>query len=103
MVTEETTKELTLLEQAKAKQKQLEEALAMLDDIGWKVDWALDFCNYSDIDETLTPLSYAVSEAHEEIEQKLEALLEAVEKYEEEQHFALAQVDSDSDLKYHLE
>lgn len=95
--------EQTLLEQAQAKQKQLEEALAMLDDLGWKVDWALDFCNYSDIDEALTPLSYAISEAHEELEDKLESLLEAVEKYETDQHFALAQVDSDSDLKYHLE
>jgi len=103
MITEQTTEELSLLDQAKAKQKQLEEALAMLDDVGWKVDWALDFCNYSDIDEALTPLSYAVSEAHEEIESKLEALLEATEKYEEDQHFALAQVDSESDLKYHLE
>lgn len=103
MVTEETTKELTLLEQAKAKQKQLEEALSMLDDVGWKVDWALDFCSYSDIDEALTPLSYAISEAHEEIESKLESLLEAVDKYEEDQHFALAQVDSESDLKYHIE
>lgn len=100
---EQQTTEPTLLEQAQAKQKQLEEALAMLDDIGWKVDWALDFCDYSDIDETLTPLSYAISEAHEEIESKLESLLESVDKYETEQHFALAEVDSNTDLKYHLE
>ena len=100
---QETTTNQTMLEQAQAKQKQLEEALAMLDDIGWKVDWALDFCNYSDIDEALTPLSYAISEAHDEVESKLEGLLEAVEKYQEEQHFALAQVDSDTELKYHLE
>ena len=102
-MTTTTEPTLTLLEQAKAKQKQLEEALAMLDDLGWKVDWALDFCNYSDIDEALTPLSYAVSDAHDEIEARLESLLEAVDKYETDQHFALAEVDSNSDLKYYLE
>ena len=99
--TEEPT--LSLLEQAQAKQKQLKEALDLLDDIGWKVDWALDFCNYSDIDEALSPLSYAVSDSRDEIEEKLNSLDEAIEKYESDQVFALAQVDSESDLKYHLE
>lgn len=100
---QEATTELSLIDKARAKQKQLEEACSLLDDIGWKVDWALDFCNYSDIDEALTPLSYAVSEAKDEIESKLETLLESIQKYEEDQHFALAQVDSESDLKYYLE
>lgn len=92
----------TLLEQAQAKQKQLEEALALLDRIGGDIDWALDFCEYESIDEHLTPVSYAIAEAHEEIEQELETLLESIESYQTETDFALAEVDNSCDLKHCL-
>ena len=98
-----TTTESTLLEQAEAKQKQLEEALALLDRIGGDVDWALDFSEYESIDEHLKPVSYAIAEAHDEIEQELERLIEATQKYEDDKEMALHAVDNDADLKYYLD
>ena len=97
------TTELTLLEQSEAKQKQLEEALALLDRIGGDVDWALDFSEYESIDEHLRPLSYAIAEAHDEIEQELERLIEATAKYDDDKEMALHAVDNETDLKYYLE
>lgn len=100
---EQTTTELTLLEQAETKQKQLEEALALLDRIGADVDWALDFSEYESIDEHLRPVSYAIAEAHDEIEEELERLIEATHKYEDDKEMALHAVDNESELKYYLD
>jgi archaellum component FlaC len=97
------TTEPTLLEQAEAKQKQLEQALSLLDRIGADIDWALDFSEHESINEALNPVSYAISEAHDEIEEEYEKLTEAVNKYEEEKEMALHNVDSETDLKYYLD
>lgn len=98
-----TTTEPSLLEQAETKQKQLEQALALLDRIGADVDWALDFSEYESIDEHLRPVSYIISEAHDEIEQELERLIEATQKYEEDKEMALHAVDNEAELKYYLD
>ena len=95
--------EPTLLEQIEAKRKQLQEEIELLNDIGERVDWALDFCSYSSIDEHLTPLTYAIAEAHEELEEELEKINEEIENYKTEQAFALNDVDKSSNLKYYLE
>lgn len=93
----------SLLAQAKDKQKQLEEAFSLLDNLGCKVDWALDFCNYSSIDEVLSPLSYAISDAQEEIEEQLERLLEAIKSHETDSCIALKELEEYSELQYHIE
>lgn len=99
---EQTTTELTLQEQSEEKQKQLEQALALLDRIGGDVDWALDFSEYEIIDEHLRLVSYAISEAHDEIEQELERLIEATAKYEDDKEIALHAVDNEAELRYYL-
>lgn len=92
-----------LLEQAIAKQKQLQQAIDLLQELGERLDWAVDFCDYSDIKEVLSPLNYAVMEAEQTLGTQLETLEEAVDKYETDLHFALAAVDFDSDLRYYVE
>lgn len=89
-----------LLEQALAKQTQLKEALNLLDRVGGDIDWALDFCEYDSIKEHLSPLSYAISDAADELEGELDKLEECMESYETEQVLALKDVDMSTDLKY---
>lgn len=93
----------SLLDSAKEKQKQLNEAIAMLDDIGWKVDWALDFCNFDSINEHLSPLSYAIADAREEIEEELESLDEKIEEFENNKELALAEFESNCELQHYID
>ena len=93
----------TLLDEANNKLKELEEAMALLDRLGGDIDWALDFCNYESINEHLSPLSYAIGEAHEEIEEMYERLSEEIENYKTNKAFADQEFEDQSDLKYLVE
>jgi hypothetical protein len=89
---------LTLIEQASHKKQQLNEALDLLDRLGADIDWALDFCDYQTIKDVLSPISYNISEAHDELESQLDRFEEAIEEYNLEKHIALNNLDKTSVL-----
>lgn len=93
----------TLLKDAENKIKQLKEATTLLDDLSCRIDWALDFSEYESIREHLSPLSYAIGDAHEEVENELERLIEGTERYKELKHINDIEFDLNSYLKNILE
>ena len=49
--------------------KQIGEALKLVEDLDWRVAWALDFSEHSDINDALSPVGESLSNAQEELEQ----------------------------------
>ena len=89
-------------EKAKEKIKQLKEAVALLDDIGFRVCWALDFSEFNSINDILNPLSYRLSEAQDEMEELLETMEEKFEEYEQEKAMFQDQFEKESELQYYV-
>jgi hypothetical protein len=99
--TKETSE--SLLSEAERKLEQLTQAMALLDRIGGDVDWALDFSEHQSINEQLSPVSYAIGDAHEEIESMYERLSEEIEAYKTNKIFADKEFDAHCELQYYLE
>ena len=72
--------------------KQLKEALNLLDDLNWKVSWALDFSQYSDINDSLDPVLGAISNAEDELNEQIEQLEYQLQEYKEKADRACSEV-----------
>ena len=64
--------------------KQLSEALKLVEDLDWKVAWALDFSEHQDINDALSPIQEALSTAQEELEEQQEQLEHQLQEYKEQ-------------------
>ena len=53
--------------------------------------------------EILSPISYNLSEAHEELESQLDRFIEAIEEYNSEKDLAIAEVERSSTLNHLLQ
>ena len=93
---------MTNEEKAKDKIKQLKEAVNLLDDIGFRISWALDFSEFQSINDILYPLSYQISEAQDEMEELLETMEEKFEEYEYEKAMSQDQFEKESELQYYV-
>jgi len=64
--------------------KQINEALKLVEDLDWKVAWALDFSEHQDINEALDPIQRALSSAQEELEEQQEYLEQQLQEYKDQ-------------------
>jgi DNA-binding transcriptional MerR regulator len=64
--------------------KQISEALKLVEDLDWKVSWALDFFEHMDINDALNPIQEALSSAQEELEEQQEQLERQIQEYKDE-------------------
>lgn len=94
---------MSLEDKAKHKLKQLNEACSMLEDLEWKLSWALDFSQYESINEILSPLQYQVADALEEMEDKRDYLEEEIESYKTDKALNEKEFDSSCDLVYNID
>jgi len=69
------------LKHKRHKLKQLKEALKLVEDLDWKVAWALDFSEHGDINDALSPIQSTLSDAQDELEEVLESLEEQLQEY----------------------
>lgn len=72
--------------------KQVREALKLVDDLGWRVGWAQDFSELSDINDALDPISSALSDAEDELEELEQHLEEQLQEYKNRVHTAQAEI-----------
>jgi hypothetical protein len=93
---------ISVLAKAEHKLKQLNEAHSMLEDIEWKLCWALDFSEYCSIDEQLNPVLDQVSNALEEVDTMREQLEEEIESYKVDKAFNEEEFDSSCNLVYSI-
>ena len=91
---------LTLLQEAEYKLQQLKEAIDLLDRIGGDVDWAIDFCNFPSINEHLSSCSYALNDAHSELEEMYDRLEDEIESHKNDKAVSEAEFDRESNLRY---
>jgi hypothetical protein len=61
--------------------KQISEALKLVEDLDWKVAWALDFSEHYNINDALNPIQEALSTAQEELEEQQEQLEYQIKEY----------------------
>jgi len=64
--------------------KQINEALKLVEDLDWKVAWALDFSEHYDINDALSPIQEALSTAQEELEEQQEQIEYQLQEYKEQ-------------------
>jgi phage shock protein A len=64
--------------------KQISEALKLVEDLDWRVAWALDFSEHNDINDALSPVQEALSTAQEELEEQQEQLEYQLQEYKEQ-------------------
>jgi len=64
--------------------KQIGEALKLVEDLDWRVSWALDFSEHGDINDALSPVLDALSSAQEELEEQQEQLESQLQEYKEQ-------------------
>ena len=64
--------------------KQIKEALKLVEDLDWKISWALDFSEHSDINDSLEPIQNALSTAQEELEEQQEQIEYQIQEYKEQ-------------------
>jgi predicted DNA-binding protein YlxM (UPF0122 family) len=64
--------------------KQIGEALKLVEDLDWRVAWALDFSEHVDINDALNPVQEALSTAQEELEEQQEQLEYQLQEYKEQ-------------------
>ena len=93
----------SLEERSAYKIKQLNEAISLLDDIGWRVCWALDFSSFESINEELSPVQEAIYEAQENLQEELSELEEATEEHETEKFLINYEFEKESDLARYLD
>ena len=61
--------------------KQITEALKLVEDLDWKVSWALDFSEHMEINDALDPIQQALSSAQEELEEQQEYIEQQLQEY----------------------
>ena len=72
------------LKHKRHKLKQIGEALKLVEDLDWKISWALDFSEHQDINDALDPVQTMLSEAQEELEEVQERIEEQLQEYKEQ-------------------
>jgi hypothetical protein len=78
---------------------QLSEAQNLLDDLSWRVSWALDFSEFASISEALNPVLQAIDTALDNIDEEKDALESAIEYYQEKKGVALREFEEENSLK----
>lgn len=94
--------ECSQLQKAEHKLKQLKEAENLLEDLSWRISWALDFSEYNSINEELEPALQTIDEAYSNIEEQRERMEEQIEKYKEDKSGLEIEYDNESELQYYL-
>lgn len=74
----------TTIKQKRHNLKQISEALKLVEDLDWKVAWALDFSEHMDINDALSPIQEALSTAQEELEEQQEQLEYQLQEYKDQ-------------------
>ena len=69
------------LKHKRHKLKQLKEVIKLVEDLDWKVAWALDFSEHGDINDALSPIQFVISDAQDELEEVQERLEEQLQEY----------------------
>jgi phage shock protein A len=64
--------------------KQIGEALKLVEDLDWRVSWALDFSEHVDINDALNPVQEALSSAQEELEEQQEFLEQQLRDFKDQ-------------------
>lgn len=75
--------------------KQIKEALKLVEDLDWKVSWALDFSEHRDINDALDPILSALSNAQDELEEQQEWIEQQLNEYKSKADMALSEVACD--------
>jgi hypothetical protein len=91
------------LERAKHKLKQIKEAISLIEDIEWKICWALDFSEYQSINELLSPIAEQASTSLEEMQEMEESLEEEIEAHEFRKKEHEEEFENETNLKYYLD
>lgn len=97
-------KEVSALEKAEHKLKQLNEASSLLEEISDRISWADDFANYSSIREALDPVYTAAEQAKDEIDEEIMEIESQIEEMQEKKLGAEAEVEQEFErnMKYCL-
>jgi len=88
-------KEVSAVEKAQHKLKQLNEASSLLEEIVDRIAWADDFAAYSSIRETLDPVYTAADHAKDEIDEEIMELESQLEEMNEKKLGAEAEVEQE--------
>ena len=72
--------------------KQVKEALKLVEDLGWRVGWAEDFSELSDINDALDPISSALSDAENDLKELEQHLEEQLQEYKDKVNMAKAEI-----------
>lgn len=86
-------KEVSALEKAKHKLKQLNEAISLLEEFTDRLAWADDFAAYESIREALDGPYTAAEHAKDELEETLNDLETQLEEFEEKKSVAQVEVE----------
>jgi chromosome segregation ATPase len=98
-------KEVSALEKANHKLKQLGEALELVEEISDRCAWADDFANYGSIREALDPVYSAAERARDEIDDQINEIESQIEELKEKKLDAEAEVDREFEynIRYNLD
>jgi DNA-binding transcriptional MerR regulator len=72
--------------------KQIGEALKLVEDLDWKVSWALDFSEHMEINDALDPILQALSSAQEELEEQQEYIEQQLQEYKDQVNRVKAEI-----------
>jgi phage shock protein A len=72
------------LKHKRHKLKQIGEALKLVEDLDWKVAWALDFSEHEDINDALNPIQTVLSDAQDELQEVQDCLEEQLQEYKDQ-------------------
>jgi len=72
------------LKHKRHKLKQIGEALKLVEDLDWKVAWALDFSEHEDINDALNPIQIVLSDAQDELQEVQDRLEEQLQEYKDQ-------------------
>jgi hypothetical protein len=81
------------------KLKQLQEAISLLEDLSWRVMWAIDFARFPSIQDELDPLLDAIDTAQETLENKHDELEDDLKTYEENKTITLQRFKENNSLQ----
>lgn len=82
----------TLLRRTRHKHKQVREALKLVEDLGWRIGWAMDFSEHQDINDILDPISNILSDAENELEELEQQLHNELDEYRTRVNEARAEI-----------
>jgi hypothetical protein len=75
--------------------KQIGEALKLVEDLDWRIAWALDFSEHGDINDALSPVGEALSNAQEELEEVQGRIEEQIEEFRSRVNMAEIEIAQD--------